>query len=181
MAVKAPKHNLCGKAHWSTQPCDATPKRRVVATSGDDGRLAELEIVIERGCRSFVEMGKALTEVKNKRLYRADYATFEDYCRQRWGFTRTQAYRLIAASYISGLLPMGDKITNERQARAVRKIAREIGPEAAAKAFEQAGPNPTAEAIHQAAQPALETQTVIEGPCGHDRSKCLACGVIVER
>jgi hypothetical protein len=52
-------------------------------------RLAELERVIERGLQSFVEVGKALADIRDGKLYRCQGdATFEDYCQQRWGFSR---------------------------------------------------------------------------------------------
>jgi hypothetical protein len=44
--------------------------------------------------------------------------TFEEYCQERWGFSRIQAHRLIKASNVSeNLLPMGNKTTSERQVR----------------------------------------------------------------
>jgi hypothetical protein len=38
------------------------------------GRLAELEQVVERGLQTFVEVGLALTEIRDSRLYRVKYA-----------------------------------------------------------------------------------------------------------
>ena len=43
-------------------------------------RLAELELVIERGLKTFVEVGAALLGIRDGRLYRETHATFEDYC-----------------------------------------------------------------------------------------------------
>lgn len=50
-------------------------------------RLAELEHVIERGLTTFVEVGQALMEIRDSRLYRDTHAAFEDYCRERWAGT----------------------------------------------------------------------------------------------
>ncbi len=58
-------------------------------------RLLECERVIERGLNTFVEVGAALLEIRDGRLYKNDYSTFEDYCRERWGFTRMRATQLI--------------------------------------------------------------------------------------
>lgn len=62
-------------------------------------RLAVLERVIERGKQTFIEVGQALAEIQEDRLYhKQGYATFEAYCKERWGWTRSIAYRYIDAS-----------------------------------------------------------------------------------
>jgi hypothetical protein len=61
-------------------------------------RLAELERTIELGLQTFVEVGDALAEIREKRLYRASHGTFESYCRERWGFVASRARQLIAAA-----------------------------------------------------------------------------------
>lgn len=67
--------------------------------------LEQHEAVIERGLKTFEEVGIALLTIRDKKLYKA-YATFEDYCFDRWGFSRTHAYRLIDAATIVGNLKM---------------------------------------------------------------------------
>ncbi|WP_317111087.1 hypothetical protein [Chroococcidiopsis sp. SAG 2025] len=75
-----------------------------------------LELRVER---AFFEAGRALRELKQKKLYRSTHKTFEDYCAQRFGFSRRHPYRLIeAASVFENLCPIGtqnDLPTNERQ------------------------------------------------------------------
>jgi hypothetical protein len=79
-------------------------------------RLVELERVIERGQQTFVEVGMALLEIRDSRLYRASHGTFEDYCRERWGWTHRHANRVIEASEVAGLVgPTGPSV--EAQAR----------------------------------------------------------------
>jgi hypothetical protein len=63
-------------------------------------RLAALELVIERGKQTFIQVGAALTEIKDQRLYRDQFNTFEDYCRERWGFGRQTAYDYLKASQV---------------------------------------------------------------------------------
>jgi hypothetical protein len=46
--------------------------------------LAQCEGVIERGMKSFIEVGTALLKIRDERLYRENYGTFEEYCRKRW-------------------------------------------------------------------------------------------------
>jgi len=94
-------------------------------------RLAELETRIERGLQTFIEVGEALAEIRDQRLYRESHATFEAYCRERWGWSRQHAYRQIKAAQMVGTLsPMGDKPANERQARALLAGTRESRPTA---------------------------------------------------
>ena len=57
--------------------------------------LAQCEAVIAQGLRTFVDVGAALLKVRDARLYRAEWTTFEAYCRDRWGMcaaTRLPAY-----------------------------------------------------------------------------------------
>jgi hypothetical protein len=42
-----------------------------------------------------IMLGKALLEIKDSRLYRQDFSTFDDYCRLRWGFVDQTAYNAI--------------------------------------------------------------------------------------
>lgn len=50
---------------------------------------------------SRVEAGQALATIREARLYRETHATFEDYCRERWGWTDAQSNRLILASGVT--------------------------------------------------------------------------------
>ncbi len=79
--------------------------------------LAELEIVIANGLQTFVDVGQALLEIRDRRLYRECYKTFDDYCRERWGWSRSYAHRHIQGAQVARLLPIGDKPGNEAQAR----------------------------------------------------------------
>lgn len=76
-------------------------------------RLEQLESVIERGLATFVEVGEALAEIRDSRLYLESHGSFEDYCRQRWGLGRSRAYQLIDAAAVSTIVD----IPNEAQAR----------------------------------------------------------------
>jgi hypothetical protein len=48
--------------------------------------------------RAFYEAGKALMELRDRRLYRSTHRTFEEYCRDRFGHSRQQSNYLIAAA-----------------------------------------------------------------------------------
>lgn len=81
--------------------------------------LAECEATIERGVRGYVEAGQALATIREARLYRETHATFEDYCRERWGWNRNRADQLITSAAASLQLEGSGAPTpaNEAQAR----------------------------------------------------------------
>ena len=113
-------------------------------------QLRECEAVIERGMRTFIDVGRALAKVRDDRLYREQYETFEDYCQQRWGWSRSRAYRMIEASETVGALsPMGDTPmpTSERQARELSGLDPETAADVMHDAHEQTNGKPTAKAI----------------------------------
>ncbi len=68
--------------------------------------------------------GIALIEVRDKKLYRDDFETLEDYCSQVLKISRSRAYQLIDAAQVKASLPekVGEKIVNEGQARALAPV-----------------------------------------------------------
>lgn len=99
-------------------------------TDTEATRLEELETVIQRGLATFVEVGTALAEVRDDRLYRGEFGTFEDYCRDRWGFTDGQGRRYIRSAEVVGQLaetvPIGTVLpTAEAQARELARVPEE--------------------------------------------------------
>jgi len=79
--------------------------------------LAENEAIIERGLVAWQDAGAALTRIRDGRQYRDTHATFEDYCRERWGWTHGRADQMIRATEVVGLLDTTVSIDSERQAR----------------------------------------------------------------
>jgi hypothetical protein len=133
----------------------------------ESGELAECERVIERGLGTFVEVGAALTKIRDGRLYRADHVTFEDYCRERWGFSRVRAHHLIDAAGVVGALTIVNSDTptliNEGQARAIAPTLKEHGPQFAAKVLQQAAEvGLTAKSIQETAARAVATRMQAE-------------------
>ncbi len=59
--------------------------------------LERCEVVIKQGLQTFIEVGQALMTIKEKRLYRISFKTFEDYCTHKWGMVQQSATRLIRA------------------------------------------------------------------------------------
>lgn len=96
-------------------------------------QLIALEATIQDGLREFQRTGSALAEIRDQRLYRATYATFDEYLAERWHFTRQHAGRLIQAAEVTQILePVGYMPENEHQARQARDAARivqDLAPE----------------------------------------------------
>lgn len=114
-------------------------------------QLVALEAIIERGLETFVEVGEALRKIRDRRLYRDHHATFEDYCRERWGMSRRHANRTIEATDVAGVLgPMGPIPQTERQARELAPL--KAAPEKMAAAWREASADgaPTAEKVREA-------------------------------
>ena len=93
-------------------------------TVAEQTELAQHEAVIERGLKSFVNTGLALAGVRDGRLYRDEYGTFEEYCQRRWGITPQHGRRLIQAKeVVNNLEPTGSILpTTERQARPLTQL-----------------------------------------------------------
>lgn len=99
--------------------------------------LAECERVIERGLKTFIDVGVALVTVRDGKLYRASYPTFEAYCQNRWSISRTRAYELISASEVTRQLSaIADtpQPANEGQARALGGLEPQQAAEVMTKA-----------------------------------------------
>lgn len=64
--------------------------------------LAELENIIQVGQMYYVQVGEALREIQEGKLYReAGYKTFEEYCEHQWGFSRQAAYNYIGSAEVA--------------------------------------------------------------------------------
>lgn len=90
-------------------------------------RLEQHELIIEQGLKSFVEVGQALMEIRDDKLYIDADNTFEAYCDRRWNFTRGRAYQLIdAATVVKAVSTIVDIApANEAQARVLTKLPTE--------------------------------------------------------
>jgi len=102
---------------------------REMGLSGpDEAYLREREGIIEQGRETFLEVGRALLEIRDYRngiLFKDTYGSFEAYFRERWEFGRSYAYRLMnAAEVVEQLSPRGDspgaaQPVSEKQIRAL--------------------------------------------------------------
>ncbi len=118
-----------------------------VATTGSEisavesARLAELEIIVDEGRKTFLTVGSALLEIQEGRLYRSSHGTFDAYCQERFGFKSRNAYQLIGAAKVMGNLSTVRncaQIETESQAREVGKAPAERQAEVMQRATELA-------------------------------------------
>ncbi|MBD2565122.1 MULTISPECIES: hypothetical protein [Nostoc] len=77
----------------------------ITVTAVEIPELTEQEIsdrlYLERKVeRAFFEAGKALAQLRDRRLYRSTHRTFEEYCRDRFGYTHRRVNYLIAGSVV---------------------------------------------------------------------------------
>ncbi|MCU0533590.1 MAG: hypothetical protein MUD14_06810 [Hydrococcus sp. Prado102] len=127
---------------WEIVPLDEAEKER----------LRELEAIVDRGLQTFYEVGQALIEIRDCKLYRQTHKTFEAYCQEKWSLTRRRAYQLIDASeVIQNLCTMVHKFpTNERQIRPLTKLPAAQQLEIWQKAIEESPDgNPTAKIVER--------------------------------
>lgn len=112
-------------------------------TIPEQSQLAILEQTIESGLKTFVDVGTALMVVRDSKLYRQEYGTFEDYCRMRWNMGKSRVYQMIdAATVVQNLVEASDEkskildfLPNESQARVLAKLPPEEQHEAFTKAI----------------------------------------------
>lgn len=95
--------------------------------------LQQHEAVIQRGLKTFADVGNSLLAIRDGRLYRAKYPTFEAYCRERWGFNASRARQLIGAASVMDNLKSVTVVTlpaNEAQTRPLAQLPPAEQPEA---------------------------------------------------
>jgi hypothetical protein len=63
-------------------------------------RLRHLELAIEKNLTGFVQCGRALLEIRESRLWRERYASFGDYCRERFALARSTADQLCRSTQV---------------------------------------------------------------------------------
>jgi hypothetical protein len=89
-------------------------------------RLVELEEVIRYGLQTFVDVGNALKEINEGRLYREQgYKTFEDYCEKRWNMAARTAYHKIKAAEVAENVSSGTHSISFTQARELTALTTE--------------------------------------------------------
>jgi hypothetical protein len=120
-------------------------------------RLLSLEEKIKHGFGHFIEVGEALVEIRDSRLYRLEFKTFEDYCRDKWHMSRPRVYQLVGTAAVAkNLSTMVDipEPSSERQARPLTKLKEPEQQRAAWNKAVESSPtgHPTAKEVTLAVQ-----------------------------
>lgn len=89
-------------------------------THEEKQRLSVLESRVGAG---FIEIGQALKEIRNSRLYRESHNTWSEYVQTRWSFTASWANMLIKRAATSEMIQLKTDIQlNATQAGFVEKV-----------------------------------------------------------
>jgi len=76
-------------------PIVSNSQTDVAMTTTDRDELRRCEGVISTRLKAFLEVGRSLMTIRDKRLYRETHATFSEYCKSRWELSRSRAYQFI--------------------------------------------------------------------------------------
>jgi N6-adenosine-specific RNA methylase IME4 len=143
----------------------------------DQQDLERLEIIIEKGLGTFVDVGVALMQIRDAKLYKAGgYSRFNDYTKERWGFTKQYAGNLMRGAQTQKLLEGKTETivsvlpTTETQVRPLTSLEPEQQVEVWERAVENAGGRiPTEKEVRAAIielTPLLETPPLPAGKYG---------------
>ncbi len=159
------------EATEEVQDLVASATSRELLTVTEKQRLEECETIIEKGLQTFIEVGQVLLEIKDRRLYREEYGTFEAYCGTRWGLSRPRAYQLIQATNVVNNLSAASEVlpTTESQARPLSKLSAEDQLETwneVVQESQETGKSITAKSIEKKVSERLkkktETSTIVD-------------------
>ena len=83
------------------------------------------EHVIANGWNTDVQVVLALAQIGNQRLYRTQFFTFQEYCREKWAYGRNYVDKLISAPQVfTRLLTIVSQ--SRRSPNARRKFGRSL-------------------------------------------------------
>lgn len=90
----------------------ANGRADIIAAAGGDTPLSDAERkaheederIIERGLATFVEVGRALARIRDRRSYLLTHANFNAYVVERWNMERATVYRLMHGAEVMEVL-----------------------------------------------------------------------------
>ncbi|MEA5605237.1 hypothetical protein [Nostoc sp. UHCC 0252] len=103
-AANSAKEDISQQEDPGSATIDVTAVEVPELTEEEQRDRLHLERRVER---AFFEAGKALAELRDRRLYRSTHKTFEEYCRSRFAYTHRHVNYLIAASNVVDNIIMG--------------------------------------------------------------------------
>jgi hypothetical protein len=86
---------------------DAAEEKSSQLDASEKHRFEELQLIIEAGLPSFLEVGRALMEIKDQKLYREHWPTFELFVRERFGLSHHRANEIIRSTTTAECLLAG--------------------------------------------------------------------------
>lgn len=155
-------------------------------TADEARRLRECEKQIQQGLETFYEVGKALSEIRDSRLYRTTHATFEDYCHDKWRMVDSRARQLIGASRVIDNLQTVTIVTptTESQARELAplepEIQRAVWQIALRTAPQNSKGNPTVTAGHIKSVATVLADVVASGGLDDGSGEIKPLGVLID-
>lgn len=145
-------------------------------TAEEKADFKRLDSQVRKGFSAFIEAGKALVAIQERRLWRAGgYSTWEDYCREVAGLSKSYAHRIIQATKIA--IELGEELPNgnsgsplmpksESQVRSLRLLNESAKrSEAWIRSVEKAGgKQPTAKEVTVVVMEILEPEQAAASP-----------------
>lgn len=111
-------------------------------TSAETALRGTYVAIVKKGLTTFYEVGTALKQLHDRRLYLGTHDNFEDFCRDEFDMTRAYAHRLIAAAKIVDNIkeasPIGDTPPAESIARPLTELPEDEQGEAWQEALDTA-------------------------------------------
>lgn len=124
---------------------------------------------IQLGLKTVWETSGALAEIRDDKLYREEFDTFEEFCEKTYQIGKSQTYRLIEAHEVrKSLGKLGEKITSEKQARALAEYSPEERKEIV-KEISKNGPVTTEKIANFQCQPSRNVSP--QGDFSKDKTK----------
>lgn len=137
-------------------------------TKSEASDLKRLEGVVSRGKKAFIEVGTALKEIRDRKLYKATHRSFAAYVEERFGFKRTYAHNLIESSEAVKSVQNSEQIENPGQAVELAKAAPEQREAVLQEAVKSSGGKPTAKDIATARSKIVQGSLVDDDCCDDD-------------
>lgn len=142
-------------------------------------KLKACEENIQQALEAGAAAEQALIEIREKRLYREQYSTFEEYCEKRWKKGGRRIRQLMDFAEVKADIVQAGAASlpvNERQARALKQLPSGQRPQAWGEAVSTAGPGkqPTGKQVaavvdrklgkSKVQEPELKLETVTTAP-----------------
>lgn len=89
--------------------------------------LAQLKQIVTRNLSATIEAGLALKEIRDRDLWKEEATSFQAFCIENWGVSRSRAYQLIDSAIVVQELPesASTAVDTERAARELKKVPKE--------------------------------------------------------